>query len=279
MTRRVALLTHDQREDAKESAKFAEQALIKAGVHVEHITENSTTNSCELVLVIGGDGTILRAAEIARQEATPILGINFGHVGFLAEEEPDSLHKVVDAVVAGNWTVDTRMTIDVQVTLPDGTMETGWALNEASVEKSPQSRMIEVDLGVDGRGLSSFKADNILVATPTGSTAYSFSAGGPIVWPDVEAFLITPVAAHALFARPLVVGPDSRLDVVIQAEDAVVWLDGRRAIHAPVESQVTVTRGRYPVQLARINNTPFSGRLVKKFHLPVEGWRRREVRN
>ncbi len=274
MTVRVGILTHEHRDDAEASATIAHDRLVAAGGEVFYVDEESNLEGTDLILVIGGDGTILKAAQIAMPYETPILGINFGHVGFLAEADPSSLLDVVTAIINGEWTVDSRLTIDVTVTHPDGSAETGWALNEASIEKGQDARMIEADIGVDGRGLSSFKADAVLLSTPTGSTAYNFSAGGPIVWPDVEALILTPIAAHALFARPLVVSKDSTLEVGIRSDDAVVWLDGRRRLFAPKGSRITAVKGKHPARLARLNDTPFSGRLVKKFHLPVEGWRR-----
>lgn len=274
MTVRVGILTHEHRDDAEASAAIAHDRLVAAGGEVFYVDEESNLEGTDLILVIGGDGTILKAAQIAMPYETPILGINFGHVGFLAEADPSSLLDVVTAIINGEWTVDSRLTIDVTVTHPDGSAETGWALNEASIEKGQDARMIEADIGVDGRGLSSFKADAVLLSTPTGSTAYSFSAGGPIVWPDVEALILTPIAAHALFTRPLVVSKDSTLEVGIRSDDAVVWLDGRRRLYAPEGSRITAVKGKHPARLARLNDTPFSGRLVKKFHLPVEGWRR-----
>jgi NAD+ kinase len=202
----------------------------------------------------------------------PILGINYGHVGFLSEADPDDLPSVVDRIAERAWTVDERMTIDVYVTRPDGRVDTSWALNDAAIEKEETARMIEVSIGVDGRELSNFKVDTVVFSTATGSTAYNFSAGGPIVWPNVEAMILTPIAAHALFTRPLVVGPDSTLELRVQDEDARVWCDGRRILRAPVGSTIRAVHGTKPVLLARIDDTPFSGRLVTKFQLPVKGW-------
>ncbi|MCI7306050.1 MULTISPECIES: NAD kinase [Trueperella] len=271
----VGVVTHERRDEAREEALFARDRLVAAGADAFWVGDQpDRLADAELLLVIGGDGTILRAAELARPYETPILGINFGHVGFLAEEDPEAFDLVVQSVVERRWTVNSRLTIDVTVTFPDGSTASNWALNEASVEKGPHMRMIEADIGVDRRGLSSFKADAVLLSTPTGSTAYNFSAGGPIVWPDVEALLLTPIAAHALFARPLVVSKESTLEVYIRSDNAVVWFDGRRNVEAPEGSLITAVKGRHPVKLARLNDSPFSGRLVRKFHLPVEGWRR-----
>lgn len=281
---RVAIVTHEKRDGVLESARRVIGRLEEAGITVawvdaESLTDQlmsnngSTESPVDLILVIGGDGTILRAAEIAHDKSTPILGINYGHVGFLAEAEPSGIDDVIRSIASGEWTVDSRMTVNVLVQHSDGREDLGWALNEASIEKGPCARMIEADLGIDGRPLSSFKTDTVLVSTPTGSTAYNFSAGGPVVWPDVEAMIVTPVAAHALFARPLVIGPQSTLTVDIRGDVANIWLDGRRMIEAEPGARVTVTRGESRVNLARLTNTPFSGRLVAKFDLPVGGWR------
>ena len=230
----------------------------------------------DLVLVLGGDGTILRASEIARQRDVPLVGVNTGHVGFLAEADPDAVEGVVADLVNGRYTVETRMTIDVEVTAPDGGVTHGWALNEAALEKCDRARMLEVAIGVDGQAVSSFGCDGLVMATPTGSTAYAYSGGGPVVWPEVEALLLVPLVAHALFTRPLVLGPESCMEVVIQHAGlggAEVWCDGRRSLDAPAGSRIRVMRADRPVRLARLNDAPFATRLVRKFDLPVEGWR------
>ena len=137
--------------------------------------------------------------------------------------------------------------------------------------------MVDVVLGVDARPVSSFGCDGVILATPTGSTAYSFSAGGPIVWPEVEALILVPISAHALFAEPLVVNPNSRLGVEISPGNpdfsAVLWCDGRRALELPSGALVEATRSKSPIRLARLHTGPFTDRLVAKFRLPVSGWR------
>ncbi|MDD9207700.1 NAD kinase [Georgenia sp. 10Sc9-8] len=272
MTRRVRIVTHEGRRAAVVAATQVQSELARHGI--EAVDEDST-EPVELVIVLGGDGTLLRAAEAARNEEIPLIGVNLGHVGFLAEAEPDALSDVVSRVAARDYTVEQRMTLDVRVTRPDGSVARDWAINEAAVEKASRARMVELTVGVDGRGVSSFGCDGIVLATPTGSTAYAFSGGGPIVWPDVEALLVVPVAAHALFTRPLVVGPSSVLvvEVLPHGAAAEVSCDGRRLIAAPAGSQVEVRRGAHPVRLARLTEAPFSGRLVAKFDLPVQGWR------
>ncbi|MDD7686499.1 MAG: NAD kinase [Actinomycetaceae bacterium] len=276
MNRVIAILPHERRPDVAALAKSFHEDLRVRGVEARIVHSRADTealNQPELMVVIGGDGTILRAAELVRGLNVPILGINYGHVGFLAEVDPSSQADVVSAIVHSEWTTERRMTIDVTVHRPDGTAVTSWALNEASIEKGSGSRMIETDIGVDGEPVSSFKTDTVLLSTPTGSTAYNFSAGGPIVWPDVEAIVLTPIAAHALFTRPMVLGPHSWLDVQIRTDDALIWCDGRRKMNAPEGSSVHVGKGRHSVLLARLGDAPFSERLVKKLHLPVHGWR------
>ncbi len=230
---------------------------------------------CELVVVIGGDGTILRAAEVAHPSGTPLLGVNLGHVGFLAEAEYDDVGATIDAIVERRYTAEDRLTLDVSV-FRDGELVTStFALNEASVEKAARERMLEVVVEVDGRPLSRWGCDGVVCATPTGSTAYNFSAGGPIVWPGVEALLMVPISAHALFARPLVVAPTSVLavEVISRQTSGVLWCDGRRTVDLPPGARIEVRRGARPVRLVRLHEAPFTDRLVAKFGLPVEGWR------
>jgi NAD+ kinase len=231
---------------------------------------------CELTVVIGGDGTILRAAELTRESGTPLLGVNLGHVGFLAEAEHDDIEFTIDAVVNRRYTPEERLTIDVSVYQDKELVASTWALNEASVEKAARERMLEVVVEVDGRPLSRWGCDGVVCATPTGSTAYNFSAGGPIVWPGVEALLMVPISAHALFARPMVVAPTSVLavEVIARTDGAgVLWCDGRRTVELPPGARIEVRRGSAPVRLARLHEAPFTDRLVAKFDLPVTGWR------
>ncbi|HEV2372595.1 MAG TPA: NAD kinase [Streptosporangiaceae bacterium] len=265
--------------------------LACAGGEVVPPTEEAAAGA-EMVLVLGGDGTLLRAAELARPVRAPLLGVNLGHVGFLAEAEPEDLTDVVARVVDRDYAVRERMTIDVTVRRNGTVLSVTWALNEASVEKLARERMIEVVTEVDGRPLSRWAGDGVVCATPTGSTAYAFSAGGPIVWPEVEALVMVPISAHALFAGPMVVSPRSVLAVEVlgvsgrafrdrteqagwgewgewgqrgnrdeEGEQAraqhetvagVLWCDGRRSIDLPPGARVEVRRGAEPVLLARL---------------------------
>jgi NAD+ kinase len=251
-------------------------AGLSTGPGVEVVpADDRASDGCELAVVFGGDGTILRAAEMCRGSGTPILGINLGHVGFLAEADVEDVHEVVRRVTARSWTVEERLTIDVQVTVGGDVVAQTWALNEASVEKASRERMVDLVVEIDARPVSRWGGDGVVCATPTGSTAYNFSAGGPVVWPEVHALLMVPISAHALFARPLVVSPDSTLaiEVVGAQSSAVLWCDGRRSVDLPFGARVEVVRGHEPVRLARLHEAPFADRLVRKFDLPVQGWR------
>jgi NAD+ kinase len=290
--RRILLVAHTGRPAAERSAHLVADRLHAAGLTVR-VTEDDgkllglrgvelvaadreASRDCELVVVLGGDGTLLRGAELARDTGTPVLGVNLGRVGFLAEAEREDLTATVERVVERRYEVEERMTLDVSVSA-DGRTVSGWALNEATVEKAARERMLELVVEVDGRPLSRWGCDGIVLATPTGSTAYAFSAGGPVVWPEVEALLLVPLSAHALFARPLVTSPDSVLaiEVLPQRSGAVLWCDGRRSVDLPPRARIEVRRGVRPVRLARLHRAAFTNRLVAKFALPVQGWRGR----
>lgn len=296
MNRTVLVAVHTGRGAAIESARLVINRLVEAGISVRVLDAEAGEIGCgsaeavpadpgavkdaEVMIVLGGDGSLLRAAELARPAGTPLLGVNLGHVGFLAEAEVADLAAAVDNVVAGRYDVEERMTIDVLARQNGRVLADTWALNEATVEK--QERMLEVVAEIDGRPLSTWGCDGVICATPTGSTAYAFSAGGPVVWPEVEALLMVPISAHALFAKPLVVSPRSTLAVEILPETpgGVLWCDGRRRFELPSGSRVEVRRGAEPVRLARLhgvesNGAPFTDRLVAKFELPVQGWRGR----
>lgn len=251
------------------SEEFMLEGLAMLGADV-------ATADLELVIVLGGDGTILRAAELVRGNSVALMGVNLGHVGFLAESERDDLIATVSRALARDYVVEERMTLGVHVEVGDDIVYESWALNEATVEKASRERMLEVVIEVDGRPLSSFGCDGVVMSTPTGSTAYSFSAGGPVVWPEVDALLLVPLSPHALFARPLVVGPNSTfaVDVLDRTQGtAVLWCDGRRTHALPRGARIVVGRSSVPVRLARLNSGPFTDRLVNKFNLPVDGWR------
>ena len=288
--RQALLVTHTGRRHNSAHARTVAADLIAAGFTVRVIAEEApeldlpgvvpvrgiaAAEGAEIVFALGGDGTFLRAAELARPAKVPLIGINLGKVGFLAEAELGDLDVTVRDVVARRYTVDERLTLDVEVECDGENVARSWALNEVSVEKGVRERMLEVMVDVDGRPLSRYGCDGVLVATPTGSTAYAFSAGGPVVWPDVQAILLVPNSAHALFSRALVTAPTSTVTVTVAPYTTFAQLqcDGRRAFTLAPGAVVTVRRGEQPVRVVRLHDKPFTDRLVAKFGLPVDGWR------
>jgi NAD+ kinase len=293
----MLLVAHTGRPAARRVARVLFAQLAAAGISVRVLEPEAAELGCdaaavvpaspsaaagtEMVLVVGGDGTLLRAAELARPAGVPLLGVNLGHVGFLAEAEPEDLAAAVANIAAHRYSVEERMTIEVAVRSNGSHIAATWALNEATVEKAARERMLDLVIEVDGRPLSRWGCDGVVFATPTGSTAYAFSAGGPVVWPEVDALLMVPISAHALFAGPMVVSPRSVLAaevigaavgqpatgspapgsagaveqfVPVQSgtAGAVLWCDGRRMVELPPGSRVEVRRGSLPVLLARL---------------------------
>ncbi|WP_298228587.1 NAD kinase [Gryllotalpicola sp.] len=292
----ILVVVHAPRPDALEAAKKVLREMHAAGVTpvleaedrtrliaadpsfagVKTLGTDVAAAALDLVIVLGGDGTILRAAELVRGTDAPLLGVNLGHVGFLAELERDDLAVAVARAVDGDYTVEERMTIEVRVKRDGEVVWDGWALNDASVEKASRERMLEVALEVNKRPLSTFGCDGIVISTPTGSTAYSFSAGGPVVWPTLHVLLVTPLSAHALFARPLVLTPETHVAVEIlerTTSGGILWCDGRRSVALLPGDRVVATASDQPVRLARLHQREFTDRLVRKFDLPVAGWR------
>lgn len=301
-SRFVLVVTHTAREEAIAAAAVTFEQMIAGGItpvisaadlaNFKKITTNTLLaqvigklktlevdcqiSELELVVVLGGDGTILKAAEIVRDHSIPLMGINLGHVGFLAESEREEFTEAVRRVLDHNYEIKERLTLEVAVFVDGKEVFRTWALNEATVEKNARERMLEVVLEIEGHPLSSFGCDGVVISTPTGSTAYAFSAGGPVVWPSVEALLVVPLSAHALFARPLVVKPDAMVAVEVLQRSAghgILWCDGRRSWELPPGARVEVTRSSQPVKLARLRSSTFTDRLVNKFSLPVAGWR------
>jgi NAD+ kinase len=291
--RRVLLVTHTGRAAVRERAAYVAERLKAAGVEVHALAEESTasgrrdieseaadqalTADTELVLVLGGDGTLLRGAELARSAGVPLLGVNLGHVGFLAEAEPNDLDNTLERLLKRDYSVEERMTLDVAVRDDGQITHRDWALNEAAISKTDSVRMLECVIEVDSRPVSRFGCDGVVCATPTGSTAYAFSGGGPVVWPSVAALLVVPISAHALFARPLVTSPEAEIAVevlpVTGKDGALLWCDGRRVTPLQPGSRIEVRQGTQPVRLAHLHDRPFTDRLVAKFSLPISGWR------
>lgn len=300
MVRRVLLVTHTGRRSAVEVSNRLTESFLDAGIGV-FVPESDHSNlqalpiaagtdgehggavgtipspGADLIIAVGGDGTILRASEYAHPDSIPLLGLNLGHVGFLAEAESDDVESVVEAVINRSYGVEERLTLKVQLVRDDVVKWESWALNEAAVTKRAAEGMIDVLLEVDGRPLSRWGCDGVVVATPTGSTAYTWSVGGPVVWPKVRALLVAPISAHALFARSLVVDPGGEvaLEMSASSHDSEIWCDGQRSCLALPGDRVEVTASDHPFRFARLRESDFTDRLVAKFQLPVDGWRGR----
>jgi NAD+ kinase len=226
----------------------------------------------EVAVVLGGDGTMLRAAEVAQEHNIPLLGVNLGHVGFLSEVERSKISDVINALVNKSYVIDPRITLGYSVERDGEQITSGWALNEVTVERE-KATMVELFLEIDNRPISRWGCDGLICSTPTGSTAYAFSTGGPVVWPQVDALVVLPISAHALFSRPLVISPTSQIAVGIESSEALLSADALRKFPLRAGDRVTVTKNSRIIQLAHLKNTLFSDRLVAKFKLPVEGWR------
>jgi NAD+ kinase len=282
MSRHAIFVINPSRAEAVTAAKEISQILLKEGftlstpsdVNVLGISQVSADAiaDAEVVVVLGGDGTILRGAEIARRQNIPILGINLGHVGFLAEVEKPTLVEIAESIVAKGFVTENRMVLKYSVLRSGSVVSTGWALNEVTVERDGTT-MVELFVQIDNRPLSRWGCDGLICSTPTGSTAYAFSAGGPVLWPEIDALVLLPISAHALFARPMVVSPTSEIVVEIESSDALLSGDSLRKFALKAGDQVQISKDASVIKLAHIKPTLFTDRLVAKFKLPVEGWR------
>jgi len=280
--RAVLFIVNPLREDAIRVGEELQHLLSKAGFTLYGNDESQVLGlelltpgaleKVEIAIVLGGDGTMLRGAEAVRGTNIPLLGVNLGHVGFLAEVDRPSSGEIAEAVIAKSYICDKRMVLAYSVSREEKEVAQGWALNEVTIERNGTS-MVQLFVQIDHRPLSRWGCDGLICSTPTGSTAYAFSAGGPVVWPEVEALVLLPISAHALFARPMVISPDSKIAVDVESSDALLLGDSLRKFALKIGDRVILTRDSGTVQLAHLNETVFSDRLVAKFKLPVEGWR------
>jgi NAD+ kinase len=280
--RSAVLVVNPSREEAISSARELASLLINGGfdvlttsdVVIDGVRSLSITDvkEVEIAIVLGGDGTILRAAEITLERGIPLLGVNLGHVGFMAEVEKPTIADVAKSVIERTYLHEDRMVIGYSVIRETKVISEGWALNEITVERD-STTMVELFLEIDHRPLSHWGCDGLICSTPTGSTAYAFSAGGPILWPEIDAFVLLPISAHALFSRPMVVSTQSKIVVTVESEKALLSADALRKFPLVVGDRVVITRNPHVIKLAHIKATRFTDRLVAKFKLPVEGWR------
>lgn len=277
----VLLVIHPSRIEALTTAKALTQILIEKKVKVfstiavegaKEFTDAGDGGLVEFAIVLGGDGTMLRAAQISRGRNFPILGINLGNVGFLAEIERPTLIEIADAITKGSFKTEERMSLSYKLLRGGKLIDSGWALNEVTIERNDH-QMIDLFVQIDHRPLSRWWCDAVICATPTGSTAYAYSAGGPVVWPEVDALVLLPLAAHALFSRPMVISPKSEIVIDMESDSADLNADGMRRIKLVKSDRIVLTSDAEDVSLAHIKSATFADRLVAKFKLPVEGWR------
>ena len=238
----------------KEEAGKLLQFLRASRVEAITVTEyQETTGRPQMVFVLGGDGTFLSAVHHYAPLGIPLLGIDMGGLGFLAEVSVENMLGAAEKVLQGDFMVEERMMVQCEIIHQGGTVETDFALNDVVVYRGPFAQMIRLSTYIDEEFLASFPADGLIVATPTGSSAYSLSAGGPVVFPTLAVFLITPICAHTLYARSIVVPPNSCVKVVLESlkEGTMVTLDGQRGY--------SLSRGEH----LKVHRAPFSAHLVK----------------
>lgn len=280
--RNAALVISPSRTEAVAAAQELAPQLISAGyslytisdVAIDGIKKVSPTElpEIEIAVVLGGDGTILRAAEITLSRNVPLLGINMGHVGFMAEVQRPTISAIAESIISKSYVSEDRMILRFSVQRDGKEIGKGWALNEVTVERD-STTMVELFVEIDSRPLSHWGCDGLICSTPTGSTAYAFSAGGPVLWPEVDALVLLPISAHALFSRPMVVSPKSEIVVTIESSEAILSADALRKIPLLQGDRVLITRDIRTIKLSHVSKTLFTDRLVAKFKLPVEGWR------
>lgn len=280
--RSILFIVNQNRDDARQSAEELGAIFTEAGFTLYSSNEaeiesmaplsSDVLSDIEIAIVLGGDGTMLRGAEAVRGSEIPLLGVNLGRVGFLAEVEKPKMSEIADAVMSQNYITDQRLVLAYSVERDGKVVDQGWALNEVTIERS-ETTMVELFVQIDHRPLSRWSCDGLICSTPTGSTAYAFSAGGPIVWPEVQALVVLPISAHALFSKPMVVSPESNIVVDLESTTALLSADSRRKFSLKVGDRVTMTKDTDTVRLAHVREILFTDRLVAKFKLPIEGWR------
>ena len=280
--RRAVVFINPSRAEAVSAARQLASILITEGFELVTPSEVSFENisrvgidqigDVEIAIVLGGDGTILRGAEVTLTRDIPLLGINLGKVGFLAEVSKPALADIAKSIIEKSYVYESRMVLGYSVIREGVEISQGWALNEITVERD-STTMVELFVEIDHRPLSHWGCDGLICSTPTGSTAYAFSAGGPVLWPEIDALVLLPISAHALFSRPMVVSTKSEIVVTVESSVALLSADALRKLPLIAGDRVVITRNPHTIKLAHINPTLFTDRLVAKFKLPVEGWR------
>lgn len=259
---RVTIVTHDGKPAAVELQRQLSEAVSSRGMAV-------VENGPDLVIALGGDGTVLRAAQIAHESDALLLGVNVGTLGYLTQVEGSAAGDAIDQVLSGGFEVEERMMLDCS--FDSGSSERSFvALNEVLVERASQRRLVRLEVSVGGERLAAFNADGVIVATPTGSTAYALSAGGPIVSPRASCLILVPVNAHMIFSRPFVLAPDDTVEIDLGEADqrASLVLDGAESCEFTSGSRLAVHRHSRPLRLVRLPGPGFVERLRTKLDLP-----------
>ncbi|RIK05752.1 MAG: NAD(+) kinase [Acidobacteria bacterium] len=280
----IAVIPHPERQAAYELANQLAEHLMKNGIEVRipeaeaaamdrsdlGIPDHGIAEGLDLSVSVGGDGTMLRAVSLSR--GVPVLGVNLGALGFLAEVEPEEATAAVMRLADGEYEVEERMTIDGTVSVKGEVVgESHRALNEITVEKQNAERMIGIDLNVNGEPFISFRADGVVVATPTGSTAYAFSLRGPIMTPSMKCISVVPIAPHGLFDRTVVLAPWEEVEVIVKGDrPAAVAVDGRRKVMLDSGGEVKIVAGAEPARFVRFEPHKFHRVLRDKFGLRRE---------
>ena len=265
----VGFVVHEGREAAVQAAKALRTALEGEGVTVAVERGSETFASLDLVVSVGGDGTFLRGAHVAAELDCPVLGVKVGRLGFLTEVEPEEALDLIRDALAGEAAIEERLAATARPA-DAGEFAPQWGLNEIMVEKRARHRLVRLAVEVDGDYVTTFSADGVVVATPTGSTAYSFSARGPIVSPDVRCLVLTPVAAHMVFDRSFVLAAEQHVVLeVVGDEPGLLSADGRESVELPVGSRVLIEAAERPARLVRRAGAhTFLSRVRDKFELP-----------
>jgi NAD+ kinase len=267
--RNIGIISRPRRSNLTEVAPPLLSWLEAHGIHVAYDQETASSlpepsegrsreqvaAASELLLVLGGDGTLLAAARVAAPRGIPILPINMGSLGFLTSFMLEELYPALEDILAGRLIISERVMLHAELERGDKILDKQTVLNEVVINKGALARMIELELSIDGVFVCRYRADGLIVASPTGSTAYSLSAGGPIVHPSVESFIITPICPHTLSDRPVVVGDTSIIEVKLSAgtESVFLTLDGQKGIPLQATDRVRISRAQ---QLLKLIQTP-----------------------
>ncbi len=268
----IARSVYDHFQARKTKVLLLDEDVMPAKYSLPSVSQSKFSNEAEIIISVGGDGTFLRASKYSFENETPVLGINVGNLGFLTEVDTANIAEAMNGLIAGSYSLERRMLLK-GLLYKNGEMieDTGLpdlALNEFAITRSMNEKVIKMEIVVNDISIKSFSADGIIVATPTGSTAYSLSAGGPVVDPKAEAVIITPICPHTLFSRSIILGPDNALEIKLSSrnEKDILSVDGKTApLRKPGEYLLKVTRSNKRLNLVSFNPNAFFKVFKEKF--------------